>query len=110
MEASNKSVYTHKYKDVNITKRQYEMLMFIKDFRGEHGYAPSVRDIVAAFELVGTNAAMCHMKALRSKGLIDWVPEIARTFRPADYEFIDVPTAIAAEVREFIRAFTQDEQ
>lgn len=103
MEALNKNIYTHKYNGVNLTQRQHEILTFIREYRNKNGYAPAIRDIVDAFGMIGTNAAMCHLKTLRSKGLLEWTPDIARTFRPTDYEFVDVPSALAAEVREFVR-------
>jgi repressor LexA len=55
----------------NITKRQHEILDFIRDKIENRGYPPSIREIGEAFEIASPNGVMCHLKALEKKGLIE---------------------------------------
>lgn len=52
-----------------ITKRE-EVLNFIKSFIAEHGYGPSVREIMAAVKLLSTATVYYHLRALKEQGLI----------------------------------------
>lgn len=102
MESKNKSIYTHKYNGVNLTKKQYDILMYIKSYRKENGIAPSFRDISLRFNLAGITAVICHVKTLRKKNLISWTPGMARTLQLTDTVAVDVPTQLVSEVKEFI--------
>lgn len=64
-----------------LTSRQREILAYIAGFIAEHGFSPSTRDICVAFGFRGPNGALCHLRPLRSKGLITWVPMSPRTIR-----------------------------
>ena len=61
------------------TDRQQQMLDFIRKFREKSGYSPSVRDIAEAMGIGSPNGVFCHLKALKTKGLIDWTPSEARS-------------------------------
>jgi repressor LexA len=50
--------------------RQAEVLAFIAEFIRDHGFGPSVRDIMARFAIASPNGANCHLRALMRKGLI----------------------------------------
>lgn len=63
------------------SERQGEVLEFIKGHLDRHGYAPTIREICAAFEVTSTNAVSDILKALKRKGLVDWLPGQARTLR-----------------------------
>src|SRR5262249_23590510 len=54
-----------------ITKRQHEILDFIRDKIENRGFPPSIREIGEAFEIASTNGVMCHLKALEKKGFIE---------------------------------------
>ncbi len=54
----------------NITKRQRQILDFINDFSGEHGYSPSYREIGEHFGLSSTATIHAHVSALQKKGLV----------------------------------------
>ena len=54
-----------------ITKRQHEILGFIRDKIENRGFPPSIREIGEAFEIVSPNGVMCHLKALEKKGYIE---------------------------------------
>lgn len=53
----------------DLTARQQECLIAIRDFTDEWGFAPSIRD-VAAFMGMAINGAQGHLKALEKKGYI----------------------------------------
>lgn len=102
MELLNKNIYTHSYGGVDITRRQYDVLMFIKEFRAKNGMGPTLRDIMRGWGLSSPNAVMCHLRALRSRGLIDWIPGKARSIRLVGFVAVDVPAVILPEVQALI--------
>jgi repressor LexA len=55
----------------SITKRQNEILDFIRDKIENRGFPPSIREIGEAFEIASPNGVMCHLKALQKKGFIE---------------------------------------
>jgi repressor LexA len=55
----------------NITKRQHEILDFIRDKIENRGFPPSIREIGEAFQIASPNGVMCHLKALEKKGCIE---------------------------------------
>lgn len=64
-----------------LTPRQQSVLDFIQRHVTENGYPPTVRDIGAEFGLTSPNGVLCHLKALRRKGRLDWKPHVSRTMR-----------------------------
>jgi repressor LexA len=54
-----------------ITKRQHEILDFIRDKIENRGFPPSIREIGEAFKIASPNGVMCHLKALEKKGFIE---------------------------------------
>src|SRR6476646_4820307 len=54
-----------------ITKRQHEILDYIRDKIENRGFPPSIREIGEAFEIASPNGVMCHLKALEKKGYIE---------------------------------------
>jgi len=55
----------------SITKRQHEILHYIRDKIENRGFPPSIREIGEAFEIASPNGVMCHLKALEKKGFIE---------------------------------------
>ena len=55
----------------SITKRQHEILDFIRDKIENRGFPPSIREIGEAFKIASPNGVMCHLKALEKKGFIE---------------------------------------
>src|SRR6476646_3635641 len=55
----------------SITKRQHEILDFIRDKIENRGFPPSIREIGEAFQIASPNGVMCHLKALEKKGYIE---------------------------------------
>lgn len=63
----------------NLTKRQYEVLEYLKSYIDENGYAPCVRDICLALDLKSTSTAHAHLTKLERKGYISRDPAKPRT-------------------------------
>jgi len=89
-----------------ITKRQQELLDFLRRSQNENGLMPSTREIQAHFGFASQTAAMSHLRALERKGVIVRLPGKARAVVfPEDLEreeVVDIPIfgSIAAEWRK----------
>jgi repressor LexA len=66
------------------TKRQKEILDFIRSFTEGHGYAPSYREIAEAFKLSSVGTVAEHVETLRAKGLLAKSPNEARSLTLVD--------------------------
>lgn len=64
-----------------VTERQRRVMEWIEDFAAKNGFAPSVREIGNGLGINSTNGVICHLKALKSKGWIEWNEKKARTIR-----------------------------
>lgn len=62
-------------------ERRRVMLRFIRDYVDEHGYAPSVREIMAGADLSSPHAVRRHLVTLQEEGKIQVTPNIARGIR-----------------------------
>lgn len=56
--------------DVKLTKRQQEVLHYLKETQRNEGFTPSTRDIQRHFSFASQTAAMSHLRALERKGVI----------------------------------------
>src|SRR5205823_12405449 len=59
---------------MNLTKRQKEILDFIRAYRSEHGISPTQREIRESFQLSSFGTVQKHLKRLEEKGALsrDW--------------------------------------
>lgn len=64
-----------------LTDRQLSMLLFVRRYIAEHGYAPSFGDIATEFKLSSRNGARGHVLALKRKGYLQHDPNVARSIR-----------------------------
>jgi len=64
-----------------LTKRQAEILAYIREYLSEAGVAPTVREIADRFGLRSTNAVADHLRALERKGVIEKEGRSARGIR-----------------------------
>jgi len=57
-----------------LTPRQKDILEFIRDFRRDHGYSPTHREICERFGFTSYGTVHKHLKLLESKGFLrrDW--------------------------------------
>src|SRR5262249_51944999 len=56
--------------NMNLTKRQKEILDFIRSYRGEHGISPTQREIRERFQLSSFGTVQKHLKRLEEKGAL----------------------------------------
>ena len=54
----------------DLTKKQSEVLKFVKEFMVSHGYPPTVREIGEALGLSSPATTHSHLKGLEEKGYI----------------------------------------
>ncbi len=81
-----------------ITKKQQEILEYIKSQILSKGYPPSVRDICIAVDLKSTSSVHSHLETLEQNGYIRRDPAKPRcieivddSFRPTTREMVNVP-------------------
>ena len=85
--------------DKNITKRQEDVLVYIKKYIVEHGFPPSTREIGAALGLSSPATVHTHLKKLEDAGCIKKTNSKFRTievvgvneFEKKDEEVVKVP-------------------
>ena len=53
-----------------LTRRQREIFDFVRDFVGDHGYAPSLEEIGAHFRLSSVATVHKHVQHLAEKGYL----------------------------------------
>jgi len=91
-----------------LTKRQQELLDFLKAHQSEHGVMPSTREIQAFFGFASQTAAMSHLRALERKGVILRLAGKARAVVFPDElereQIVDIPVygSIAAGMAEAV--------
>lgn len=61
---------TYQAHSQDLTPRQNQVLRFITDFTGAHGFPPSQREIAGHLKVSGTLPVMKHLAALERKGYI----------------------------------------
>ena len=66
------------------TKKQQELLQFIKEFLGEHEYAPSYREIMVALGYKSVSTVAIHVDGLIAKGFLVKKEKSARSIRVAE--------------------------
>jgi len=64
-----------------LTKRQKEILGFLKDYLGERGYSPTLEEIANHFKIASLNAIYKHLKALEERGFIRRLSNQARSIQ-----------------------------
>ncbi len=70
-----------------ITKKQEEILKYIKEQILEKGYPPAVRDICAAVDLKSTSSVHAHLETLEKNGYIRRDPTKPRAIEILDDDF-----------------------
>jgi repressor LexA len=77
-----------------ITKRQNEVLSFIKSFIAAHKYPPTIREISTAFG-ISVKGAYDHVKALERKGFIALNTNRSRTIEVLDAGETDADSLVS---------------
>lgn len=89
-----------------LTRRQEEILDFIKKSVLEKGYPPSVREIGAAVGLNSSATVHSHLNSLESKGMIRRDPTKPRAIEILDASFQSVIDAVPVPVLGRVTAGT----
>lgn len=64
---------------MRLTKRQVQILEFLRDFRSRHGYSPTVREIAGELKLSSVATVAEHLDSLEAKGLIRRKRDLSRS-------------------------------
>ena len=59
---------------VELTKRQNDILTFIKEYMVNHGYPPTIREIGKALDISSPATIHAHLQNLEKKGVITKIP------------------------------------
>ncbi len=69
---------------MKLTKRQQEILDYIREYLQENHYPPSIRDIAAHFSLASAGGVHKHLNNLKKKGIITFENNISRSIHIID--------------------------
>jgi repressor LexA len=61
-----------------LTPRQQNILDFVTEFQGQHGFPPSMREIGEFFGIRSTNGVSDHLRALEKKGFLNRSGNLSR--------------------------------
>lgn len=64
-----------------LTKRQTQILNFIKKYSQKHGYSPSLEEIADKFSFSSLSTVHYHLSQLQKKGLISRQDSIPRSIQ-----------------------------
>jgi repressor LexA len=53
-----------------LTDRQRTLLIFLRDYVNEHGYPPTVRDMLAAVSVTSTSTVASEIRVLEARGYL----------------------------------------
>ena len=88
-----------------LTKKQKDILEYIKVYTQIHGYSPSLEEIKEQFRLSAISTVHEHIQNLKKKGYIHNEINQARSIRPIDpnlkdKDFVEVPIVYTLSKRE----------
>jgi len=86
-----------------LTKRQQQVLSFIKEFIATNSYPPSVREIGAAVGLASSSTVHSHLQAIENKGYIKRDASAARAIVILDDDGAPAASAPPAIERDVVR-------
>jgi repressor LexA len=67
--------------NTELTPKQKELFDWISQFIDQHGYSPSVREMMRGVKLKSPAPVQSRLEILRKKGLVSWVDRQTRTVR-----------------------------
>jgi SOS regulatory protein LexA len=94
-----------------LTKRQAQILNFIKKYSQKHGYSPSLEEIADKFSFSSLSTVHYHLSQLQEKGLIsrqDYIPRSIQLEEPNE-PVVEIPLAGLIAAGEPIEAIEQTE-
>ncbi len=74
----------------NLTERQREILGFIKEYKKEKGYPPTIKEIMERFSFSSPTSVISHLSAIEKKGFIERLEKISRGIVIKE-EFLNIP-------------------
>src|SRR3989344_4781065 len=93
-----------------ITKKQKEVLDFIKNYSKANGYAPSLEEIQKKFKLASVSTAHFHVSKLKKAGYIEKLKNKARAISmPEREQLVKIPLMGIIAAGEPIEAIRQNE-
>jgi repressor LexA len=64
-----------------LTAKQVRIYDYLFGFTADHGYQPSLREMMEVFDHTSPNGIHCHYKGLRKKGWIEFGASDSRSIR-----------------------------
>ena len=61
-----------------LSRRQAEMLEFVRDFIAHNSYPPTIREVVRGCNLSSTSVANHHLYRLKEMGYLTRIPDVSR--------------------------------
>lgn len=112
---------TTTYRPRALTDRQLEVLQAIHAIRQETNTCPTVRELGAELDIGNPNGVLCHLRALRKRGLLWWDRRFARTLQltpeglaaigaAAAEDMVAVPRELLGEVIEALFSLAPDQR
>jgi len=80
---------------MSVTRRQKEVLDYLRAFIAQRGYSPSLEEIGAHFGLASPNAVFKHLQALERRGFIRRHTHSARSIEVLEPAGVSRPEAVA---------------
>ena len=65
--------------DMNLSKKQVELYVAIKEFIEEYKYSPSIRELCTILHKNSTGTISASLNILKRKGYIDFIEKRSRT-------------------------------
>jgi repressor LexA len=109
---------------MKLTRRQEEILVYIKDYIENNHYPPSIRDIASHFSLASAGGVHKHLNNLKKKGYITFENNISRSIQiihqdkqddvppkahSDDYKLVELPLMGKVAAGQPIQHFLENE-
>lgn len=73
-----------------LTEKQKKILDFIREYKKEKGYPPTIKEIMEKFSFSSPTSVISHLSALERKGFIKKIGKVSRGIVIKD-EFLNIP-------------------
>lgn len=90
------------------TKKQQELLAFLKDFITEHDYGPSYREIMAGLGYKSVSTVAAHVEGLITKGYVRRGPDGARSLQIVGTSTVSENNDVQDQIKALIAATTDE--
>ncbi|MFH2130657.1 MAG: transcriptional repressor LexA [bacterium] len=89
---------------MKLTRRQQEILEFIRKYIRQHQFPPAIRDIASYFSLASAGGVHKHLNNLKKKGVLTFENNISRSIRilndPEDIQTTGSPQKMESRILE----------